>query len=117
MPDIPPLITSRPNNQSLYAPVTPLPTGLASNITWGADPFGTSTLVGQIPVANLLSSGTVQCTLQSGLVASTNINDCINNWLVDAAAANGNIRVYINGNSPPSDNTHFGVSWAVTRLA
>jgi hypothetical protein len=109
MPDIPPLITSMPNSQPLYAPYTPLPSGLATNLTWSANTPGTNYSSAAITVSGITSNAVISAAVQSGTYSDTN-----NCWLMSAAPSLNTITFNLYGQ--PATAGSFIVAWAVAKF-
>jgi len=121
MPNLGPLITSRSDNNSLFAVANADVPGkqadIAYGLTWNVV-AGTSFLGAVIPVPGLEQGTPLSCTLQPSGSTSALITDAYNCWLIAAYAFGNQIQVYIYAggtgtNGQPANNAAFGVSWAV----
>jgi hypothetical protein len=109
MPDIPPLITSMPSAQPLYAPYTPLPSGIRINATWTTNTPGTNYSSTSITVPGVTASSVISSAVQAGTYADTN-----NSWLMSAVPTANTItfNVYTQPVTPAS----FAIAWAVAKF-
>ena len=109
MPNIPPLITSMPNSQPLYATYAPLPMENASSLTWTANTPGTNSSTATITVPGVTATSVVVACVQSGTYADTN-----DSWLMAATPGTGTItfKVY----TKPVTPVTFTIAFAVMRL-
>jgi len=114
MPDLSPLITSRAENQSLYAPAetASFPTGLANNLSWTGTGLN-STYIGTITVPSVTTNTLVQATLAVNPATSTNFADAVNCWLVSCYCGAGAINFIVAGN--PATPSAFPIVWTVVQ--
>jgi hypothetical protein len=123
MPNINPLITSRSDNQPLFAPVVEdvegLPYGVSYNNGWTPLGGGTSTISTIIQVPGIQLGSPVHCTVQLKARGQQNLTDAVNCWITAAYVTPGQIFVYVYAggtgtNGAPVDNANYGISWVVS---
>jgi len=121
MPNIPPLITSMPDSQALYAPYTPavpvLPAGFgtvgkASGIIWGS--AGGAFVLGAISVPGLTATSIVQATAQAMDASELPAGYPVIVEATPAATSGGQIRVVLS--KTPLVNANFVIAWQVLKL-
>lgn len=121
MPNLTPLLTTRSDNQALFALSNSDVKGPQSNIAYGLTwnvVAGTSFLGAVISVPGLQQGTPLSCTLQPSGTTAALLTDAFNCWLGAAYAGGNQIQVYIYAggtgtNGAPANNALFGVSWAV----
>ena len=122
MPNLAPLVTSRADNQNLFAPANQDVVGaqadIAYNNSWTQLLTSPPVLSTIILVPGLQPNTPLSCTIQCKTRGQQNITDTANCWLMSAYASTGQIYIYLYGggggtNGAPVDNANFGVSWAV----
>ena len=109
MPDIPPLITSMPNSQPLYAAYTPLPAGLATNLTWSSNTPGTNYSTATVTVPGITSNSVISAAIQTATYADTN-----NCWLMSSPATPNTITFNLYGK--PVTPASYTIAWAVAKF-
>jgi hypothetical protein len=109
MPNIPPLITSMPNAQPLYAEYTPLPSGILINATWTTNTPGTNYSTTAITVPGVTATSVISAAIQGGSYADTN-----NSWLMLAVPSANTItfKCY----TQPATPATFAIAWAVAKF-
>lgn len=109
MPNIPPLISSTPDAQPLYASYVPLPSGLAKNLTWTTNTPGTNYSTANISVPGVTATSVISAAVQEGSYADTN-----NAWLMVAVPSDNTIsfKCY----TQPATPATFAIAWAVAKF-
>jgi len=121
MPNLGPLITSRADNNPLYAlsveNVAGFPYGISYNNNWTFN-IGTNYLYTTITVPGLVNNTPLSCAVQLKTRGQQNITDSLNCWIMNAISFQDTIYIYLYAggtgtNGQPLDNANFGISWAV----
>ena len=113
MPDISPLITSRADNISLFAPATTpdFPVGVANSLSWS--PTGlNSTYLATINVPSVTANTLVQATIAVN-PSGGDFTDAVNCWLVSCYCGAGAINFIVAAN--PASPTRFPIVWSVVQ--
>jgi hypothetical protein len=117
MPNIPPLITHMSQDTStspvastaLYAPYTPLPSGLITGITgWSSNTAGTDYSTRAISVPGVTATSVISAAVQAGTYTDTNAA-----WLMASVPSANTItfKVY----TKPTDAS-YTIAWAVAKF-
>jgi len=91
---------------------SPLPAGVANNLSWSAGPTGSgfASYTASISVPTVTASSALSCSLQCN---ASNVADASNCWLMTAYPTAAQVTFVAAGN--PATPSNYPISWAVTR--